>query len=76
MDTADYTTDFQLTPPDEIHIRPGRAMLGINTLNCSSCAYMPALNNGADFAITVRANAYTLLTSAALALTSLAMFTF
>ena len=76
MDTGDTATDFQLSPPDEIHIRPGRAMLGINTLNCSSCAYMPVLNSGNDIVITVRANAYTLLASAALALTSLALFTF
>ena len=76
MDTGDKTTDFKLTPPDEIYIRPGRAMLGINTLNCSSCAYMPALNGGTKFTITVRANAYTLLTSAAAALASLALITF
>lgn len=36
--------DFQFSPsastPDKMLIRPGRAFLGINDANCSSCSYM------------------------------------
>lgn len=82
---TDDEYDFDFTPTsatatDLMYVAPGRALLGINELNCSTkCTYLPSgiySENGTKFSVVVRQGASGLITGVLGAFTAAAILAF